>query len=341
LTVRGPLPRALAALACLSLSAGVSAAQAQDIAAPDEDSADETRPWGGTVLLENAVGRGALTTLPEDRRPLWTLLVSVAPSFTLDEASALSVGLAFDASVNLVENADSSNTTPHQFQPGDLQLTANVGELVSLLDGGITLALDAYLAAPTSLYSRFAGKILSAHGGTAASWSPLSSLTIGASTGLTKHFYAGSTAVLDAADFDAPPLGRANGAETLADGRLAVSGNLTSFSVDYGGSVAWAPLESLEVACRLDFVSAWTSTAFPDDGFTSPNAEPGRGQADFMYGSLELSWSANDHLSLALGTVTEQAPKSVDNERLRFPFWDLTNGAANRQVVYLDLIGTL
>ena len=119
---------------------------AQELVAPDGAPAEEARRWGGTVLLENAVGRGALTTLPEDRRPLWTLLVSVAPSYTLDEARAFTVGLAFDASVNLVENADSSNTRPHQFQPGDLQVTANLGELASLLDGGFTLGLDAYLA---------------------------------------------------------------------------------------------------------------------------------------------------------------------------------------------------
>lgn len=335
------MPCALVALACLCASAGSPTAHAQELVAPDGAPAEEARGWGGTVLLENAVGRGALTTLPEDRRPLWTLLVSVAPSYTLDEARAFTVGLAFDASVNLVENADSSNTRPHQFQPGDLQVTANLGELASLLDGGFTLGLDAYLAAPTSLYSRYTGKVLSAHGGTSASWSPLDSLTLGASTGLTKHFYTSSNATLDVANFDAPPLGRASGAETLADGRLAVSGNLTSFAVDYGTSIAWLPLESLEVACRLDFVSAWTSTAFPDDGFTSPNADAGRGQSDFMYGTLEVSWAAHDHLSLALGTVTEQEPKSADNERLRFPFWDLTNGAANRQVVYIDLIGTL
>jgi len=324
------------------LSFAAPPARSQALEDAQESAPKAQSPWGGSVLLETSIGRGTLTTHDDDRRPLWAFVVNVAPTFTIDAERDLVVGLSLDASVNAIENADSANTTPHQIQPGDLLVTGRLGALVDLRErAGFSMALDGHLAAPTSRYSQFAGKILSARTGTSATWEPLRGLSLGGGIGYTKHFFGATNATLELAEFDAPPLGRSGGAERLADGLLAVSGNLTSFAVDYSTSASWSPLDALTLSCRVDIVQAWTLAGFPDDSFTSPNADVGRGQTDLMYGTLEASWAAHQHLSIALGTVTEQEPKSGDNERFRVPLWDFTNGAANRQVFYLDIIASL
>ena len=38
--------------------------------------------------------------------------------------------------------------------------------------------------------------------------------------------------------------------------------------------------------------------------------------------------------------LVEQAPLTPDNGSARFPFWDTSNGADNRQVFYTDLVGS-
>ena len=73
----------------------------------------------------------------------------------------------------------------------------------------------------------------------------------------------------------------------------------------------------------------------------SPNATAGVGQSDVMWGGLEVSYAVHEYVDLALGSWTEQAPKTADGEAFRFPFWDTTNGAANRQVFYLTVTGSL
>jgi hypothetical protein len=50
-----------------------------------------------------------------------------------------------------------------------------------------------------------------------------------------------------------------------------------------------------------------------------------------MAGSLEVGVEVIDELSVAIGTLVQQAPKTADNRKFRFPFWDTTNGADNRQ----------
>ena len=69
-------------------------------------------------------------------------------------------------------------------------------------------------------------------------------------------------------------------------------------------------------------------------------AQSGRGRTDVMAGSLEVGVEVIDELSVAIGTLVQQAPKTADNRKFRFPFWDTTNGADNRQIFYLDITGT-
>ena len=96
------------------------------------------------------------------------------------------------------------------------------------------------------------------------------------------------------------------------------------------------------VSFVIDFemLHLFSYQAIPLDQYSSPYAQEGRGQTDLMYGTLEVSWEVMEHLSLALGTVVEQTPLTADNTGPRFPWWDTTNGSANRQVFYLDVTGS-
>lgn len=330
----------LAACIMATVPTGAWANVGSPAAATDELAAATPSRFGGTMILESSVGRSAFNGTEFDRQTSWNVLVSLQPTWQLDASRELTVGLRFDADMNLVESALSSSTYPHQVRPSDLLLTVDAGKLMGFESARLSLGGSAYVALPTSRYSRFSGKTLGLHGGLAATWTPWSTLEVSYGAGITKSFHRYGSAVLDAGDFTLPPLSRTAGPEQVAEGLTATGEGVDSFVVDHGPSVSFTFVETLTASVALELIHAFRGQSFPDDALTSPYADPGRGQTDIMYGSMELSWQALEPLSLALGTLVEQAPKTADNTGFRFPFWDTTNGADNRQIVYLDLIGS-
>ena len=305
------------------------------VLAEEEESAS---PFSASVLAEVSLGAGTFTPGPA-KRPYMNLLTRVSGAYTF-ESLGLSLGLSFSVNVNALENADSSNTVPHQVKPGDLRLEADIEGLLTDAPLGLEVSPRLALILPTSLESIHVGKVLGVHAGVALSIEPLDWLYLDMRTSFTKNFNLSTHAILEAERFDLAPLSRAGGAEAIAEGRVATAGGLTSWFCVWGMGVAFTPVKDLEILIDFEMLHLFSYDRIPLDQYSSPYADAGRGQSDLMYGTIEVSYGLLEGLRLALGTLVEQEPLSADNTSPRFPWWDTTNQSANRQVFYLDVIGS-
>ncbi|MCB9726874.1 MAG: hypothetical protein H6746_00185 [Deltaproteobacteria bacterium] len=302
---------------------------------------DPPRPrFGGTVVLETSVGRGSFIRDEAARRPLASLYVSARPEVRVARERALALGLAFDFDVNLVENADSESTRPHQVRAGDLELFARWDELATWEAGHLSFGAALGVKTPTSLLSRFQTKILGLTASTATTWQPTEWLGVAWSFTVTKNINRYRSAVLRDDAFDLALPSRAGGAEVVAEGRTATQLGVTSFLVGNALSLEFSFLDRFTASLGWELVHAFSYNDYPKDALAADAADGGRGRTDVMAGSIEVGVEVIEHLSVALGTLVQQAPKTADNRHFRFPFWDTSNGADNRQVFYLDVTGT-
>ena len=313
---------------------------ASDAAATSSPSEDTPFPLGATIVWENAVGRGTFIGDPAVRQPLWNMYLSLRPAFRFDDPPIV-LQLRLDLDVNLVEDAGSTSNHPHQMRVGDLTFTVTWDDLVLYEPAAVQVTPTVTIVFPTSLLSRLMTKAFGLRLGVDIEASPVAWLGLDVRARATKNFNTYTNAVLKDDDFSAPPVSRAGGAEALAAGRTATTIGATSWEVVWGASVEGRPVAGLSVLVDFEMAHLFSYHRIPVDRWSSPYAQPGRGQSDLMYGTIELAYEVNEHLTLALGTVVEQTPKTADNRRFRFPFWDTTNGADNGQVFYLDVTGTL
>lgn len=333
----------LAAAAALLLFGSAASALAEPVATTrmEDPLPDSPRPrFGGTAVFETSVGRGTFIRDEAVRRPLATLYVSARPEARFGPRRALAIGLGFDFDVNLAENADSESTRPHQVRAGDLEIFARYDDLAHWKRGHLRFGAGLTITTPTSLLSRFQTKLFGLGLSTATRWEPLEWLDVSWSLSLTKNFNRYRTAVLRDGAFDIAPPSRAGGAEVVAEGRTATDLGVTSFLVGNAISLDFSFLKRFSASIGWELVHAFSYNRYPKDALAADAADAGRGRSDVMAASLELGVDLIEHLSVAVGTLVQQAPKSLDNKRFRFPFWDTSNGADNRQIFYLDLTGT-
>jgi hypothetical protein len=302
------------------------------------NSDEETSPFSASVLGEVSVGAGTFTPGPA-ARPYVNLLTKVRGSYRFDDLG-LVLGLSFSVNVNAVENADSGNAVPHQVKPGDLRLTADLDDLLTWGAIGLEVLPTVALTLPTSLESIHVGKLFGVSAGLSVTVEPTPWLYTEVRTAFTKNVNLTTHAVLDAEGFDLAPLSRAGGAEAIAEGRVATAGGLTSWYAVWGAGMTFTPVADFSILIDFEMLHLFSYDAIALDEYSSPYAHEGRGQSDLMYGTIEFGYEVIDGLGLALGTMVEQEPLSADNTSPRFPWWDTTNGSANRQVFYVDVLGS-
>ncbi|MEE2779814.1 MAG: hypothetical protein VYE15_04765 [Myxococcota bacterium] len=301
---------------------------------------ENARPWGGSVLLETSLGRGAFTTDDVMQNTLWNLFLSARPRYTLNEERGWSVSARFDMDMNLMEGWNSGSTRPQQVRPGDVRLATDYERLGAIDALGLTVSGGASVSLPTSYLSQHSGKILGLRIDTGLSWEPVSWMSVGYTAAFGKNLNRFTNATLDTSEFSRAPVSRAGGAEEVAEGLVAAAGGLTSFFVDHALGVSFSFLDDFGASATWELVHSFTYQGFPLDELSSPHASAGRGQADTSYGTLEVTWQPLENLGLAVGSLVAQEPRPLDNTGFRFPLWDMSNGADNRQVFYLDVIGS-
>jgi hypothetical protein len=309
-------------------------------AASAEDK-DVLGGFGGTVIYENAVGGGSFTAGAANN-PYYGMSLSIRPRYTILKEHSLTLSARIDISTTIVEPFESSNTEPHDIRVSDARLTLGYGKFVNVGDGLFTMFTSFGLRFPTSLTSQFSHKILSLAGSISAGVKPTEWLSFGVGIGVLKNFNRFTNVVLDASDFSVPIVTRADGNEEVGEALVATGGGISEWIVNPSASVTFTFLEKFSVDIGFSYAAyfQYATDSQKLDEFSSPNATEGRGIAELMTGTIEIGYQVLPYLGLALGTSTDQSPLSSDNSDFRFPFWDTTNGASNRQTFYFDVAGT-
>jgi hypothetical protein len=297
--------------------------------------------FGGSLMVTTSLGKGTFTGNEYTRRPYLNFLFSLRPQFQASPQHKLTVGLRMDMDVNAVESADSSNTIPHQVHPGDLRIWLKWKQFAAVKKAKLSWSGSFQTFLPTSYLSQFAGKLLGLSLGISTTFKPHRLVTLSHSITLTKNFNRFKNATLDWSDFDQSRITRPGGAENVADGLTATGGGVVEWAIYNALSLTVTPIKKLSIGLSFGIANAFTYDTSDEGQHSSPYADPGRGQRDLMYGSFDVSYDLHKHFSVALGTSVTQSPKTLDNKSFRFPFWDTTNGAANRQVFTLTLTGSL
>ena len=130
---------------------------------------------------------------------------------------------------------------------------------------------------------------------------------------------------------------RANGAEDLGDGLIAVGGRNIEFFLSSRATAAVILTRNLNVSMSYRYATFWTYKAGIDeeDEFTPRNgmADTGRGRGDIVSGSIGTSYQPLPWLFLSASLSSVQPPKTSDNRSFRFPFWNFEGAAANRSAI--------
>jgi hypothetical protein len=202
---------------------------------------------------------------------------------------------------------------------------------------GTNINLDGGFSLPTSQASRYSTMILDTFLSASVRQPVLGRrlFLVGTLSG-GKTFHEFTSPVLDAntdkGDFNEDVLFRANGAEDLGDGLIAIDGRNTEYSLSgsIGANIIVIP-GSLNASMAYGFTSFWSYAAGIEgqDEFTNPNADTGRGVGQLASGRIGLSYQLNENFILGVNARSAQAPKTADNASFRFPFWNFTGAALN------------
>jgi hypothetical protein len=149
------------------------------------------------------------------------------------------------------------------------------------------------------------------------------------SLSVSKSFNRYTNTVLDARELDI--FARIGGPEQVAQALVAdTSGILTEWTVSNAMSLGYrTPVQGLSTNLVFSLVDAFSyreDSIMEADAFTSEFARVGRGRSQFMSGAISVSYSFLGHYAVTTALATSQLPKTFDNRRVRFPFWDTQSG---------------
>ncbi len=314
-------------------SGAVATLEAED----DEDEEEERPPFGGTVIYENAVGIGTFVT-GAGHRPQWGWSLSFRPRWSPDKHHTVSA--RFDIFQDFVEHADTVSTEKQRLWNSDTWLFYSYKDLYTIPVVDISINPGISLAFPTSPQSRFHNLIIGVRPTVSFTAAPLEWLNLTYYTRLTKNFNRYTSPVAD--EDDRVAIARSGGTEAIGGGEVALGGRSNEYSWLNRGIVAFTLPLDLTFTVDYIFYKFWTYSAdIESDEYSSEHATSGRGTSDVSVGALDLTWATPiKGVELALGVLTEQTPKTADNDGLRFPFFDFTSPANNLTTFYFDVAYT-
>ncbi|TVR02535.1 MAG: hypothetical protein EA398_07320 [Deltaproteobacteria bacterium] len=208
---------------------------------------------------------------------------------------------------------------------------------------GINLALGGSAILPTSAASRFT-QLYTTLGASMTLSRSFGGFSLSLQQRGSKNFHRYTSIVADLDRYPIDALARAESIERITETRVALqTGLLTSHALATQLTAAYRIIPGLSVSASYALSNSWTydnGTITEQDEFTSPNARVGRGYRQGSLGSFGVRYAFLDHYSAGLNFSTAMSPRSADNSRLRFPFWDFESGNLQYTTVSLSLSGS-
>ncbi|MCB9507366.1 MAG: hypothetical protein H6700_02090 [Myxococcales bacterium] len=217
----------------------------------------------------------------------------------------------------------------------DVSVRLAPGTIFVIPRTGIRVGASLGSTIPLSRYSRVSGLRTFIAPGLSLSRS-VGGFSASANVGFNKRWYRYTSVVLDPRELDI--IYRTGGNEDLAVNAVAEAGVNTSWSVSTGLNLGYSFTDALSASIGWNFSHAQAYNVFEErDEFTSPNAHAGRVGRQSMTGSFGVDYSFLDHYSVGLSMATSGPPRTSDNKRIRFPFFDTQTGNQSRTSVGLSL----
>lgn len=292
--------------------------------------------WFANIGLSSAVGVGSFVKNRNARNPYVDYGLRMTPGWLFRDGTNLSASISMTQELTQSDTANSA----HQVLFSDLSVRAfrslfTIPKLDIVTIGSLTTVL------PTSKASQLETLIL---GGILnltflRTFGPLS---IFYTTGFRKNFHEFTTAAINTQGFeDNVLLAREGGAERIGAFLVSTGANNISFSFRNSLTLLYIPIPGLMLSLTYRIDNAFTYESFPDDEFAAESARGGRGRRDAFSANIDVSYMATGYLMLSTGVSTAGAPKTADNRRFRFPFFDTRSEAENLTTIYLAVTATL
>lgn len=152
--------------------------------------------------------------------------------------------------------------------------------------------------------------------------------------GGSKSFHEFTSPVVDATDVDA--IRRDGGAEDISANEVALAGVNSEWSISHSIGLSYQWVDNFSTSLSWGYGKSWGYDVTDCDELSSEFARcDGRIPRDSMTGSISANYLLRDHYSFTLAAMTAQRPKTADNRRFNFPFWDIqTPGLFNTQLSF-------
>jgi hypothetical protein len=322
-------------------SAGPSGALAADAMAADAVLAADSMPVASPLPFSINASVGANANLGSMVRPNVQTTDSVMMNFGLGLSYSITDLMSVSASGSL-----SKFVTPHgstrQYEArfGDVYLGFNHGNLYTIPVAEINISGGVSAALPTSDFSRFMSQYTSLGANLALSRT-VGRFTFSYAFSTSKNFNRYTSVVFNPERFEADALVRGNGAENISDTRVAIAtGILPEWNVSNSLRMAVRLPANFGAALGFTISDSFTyadDSLSADDELQSEYAVLGRGHSQTAVGSISASYRFLTRFSTNLSFSTAAPPKTNDNSRFRFPFWDTQSGNLQYTAVSLSL----
>lgn len=218
------------------------------------------------------------------------------------------------------------STRRYESRFADIGLGLSHGSLYTIPVAEVNISGGLSASIPTSDVSRFTG-LRTAIGANLGLSRSFGDVSLSYSLSVNKNFHRATSVVFNENRYDIDVLLRQTDVARVSDALVALdTGVLSEWSVSNSLRLGYSFWDTgLSASLGLTFSDSFTyaiDEITEEDELTSEFAEPGRGHSQVVIGSVGLSYRFLDHFSTGISMSTAQQPKTADNGRIRFPFYD-------------------
>lgn len=323
------------------------AEEAEDELGSDDD--DEDKPWSVSASARMNVSQGTFARIANDSQ--WadevhdgsgafnrvSMQFSVNPSYRWND-------FTFSSSLSFSQwlTAGGGSIRPYEGRFGDLGINASgrfTGWEVDSLGLRVTPSASLnvpIIRSPSTRTSTFRGSL---GGGLSASKTFFRQLTLSYSLSGSRSFHDYTSRVLEIDRIgEENALFRAEGAEAVAPGLMAVAGINTPWSLNNSLSASFR-VGKVGASVSYAYSRRWSYAVTEEDQYMSELQCAGRCVGDSMRGSISLSYRLNDRFNLSGGLTSGGLPKTSDQQSYNFPFWNF-NSAVGPSAVNVGISGS-
>lgn len=304
----------------------------------EEEEGSLIAPFSVSFSIRDSFTVGAIFRDPETVNNYNLMSFRLGGSYATP-VDTLSVGLTLSLSKFTTDAGGETYQREARF--GDIEIGAEYGTIWSDEEvTGLNLGGSFGFTLPTSDASQFTNLYTSMGLGFELSRS-FGDLTIATGIEVGKDFHEHTSVVADLEDYDLDVIARDGGAENIGEAQIALdTGVLSEWMLGNSLSLSYRWFEGFSTSLAFTFRNYWTydnGTITQDDEFTSEFADPGRGHAQTMTGSIGARYAFLEYFSAGLSLSTTQQPLTADNQSVRFPFWDFETGNLSNTTLALSL----